>query len=1105
MKPRSLVSLSLALLIAAALNAAIGGTAGAASAPASAAATLNGPTISSIRLEGTNVAVTAQIPAGVNVVTLEGRTRLGAGGWIPRAVLHLDGTGGEVTFHAARSGNLEVLRVRAEATATLPASFYQGTKTFAGPAGASGAVGPPVYASAAGDSTRTVAPAPTDANRTVVESDIWKIANDTLYFFNQYRGLQIIDVTSPDKPVVRGTLELPAAGEQMYLLDNNYVVLLARDGCGWDANGPASMAMIVKVVGGVPSIAATLPIAGNIQESRLVGTALYVAAEVYRKSFLPTKPDGTTSETWEYGSTISAFDLADPSQPVARESLWSPGYGNVITATDRFLFVATQGTDLNNYWQSDLRIIDISAPNGTIKDLAKFSPQGRVADKFKMDLNGDVFTVISEKYDQRASRPNNSWVTKLETFSLTTPTDPKKLGELELGHGERLFATRFDNDRVYVVTFFVKDPLWVVDLTDPANPKLSGQLEVPGWSTYIQPLGDRLVTVGIDNSNSWRVAVSLFDVKDPTKPSLLSKVPLGENYSWSEVNSDEKALTVLPDAGLILVPYQGNTTNGYTSRVQLIDLGATSLTARGAIEHRLQPRRATVHGNRVLSISGRELITVDATDRDHPAVTSDTALSWSVDRLFVQGDYLLELSNGNSWNSEDPTLRVTLASQVDQELDAVNLGKFPVLGATLKSGRLYVAQGQVDTGIIYILDDKGNQVPVPDTNSPNLFLSIFDVSQLPKVTQLGQTSVVVPQLGWSPNLQPVWPKPEILVWSGGSGWPIWWGWGGGGIVPLAGIARDVASPSFARPWFWGGSGGRLLAFDVGNANAPQFKSNLDLGTNGWWSFSSTFATDGLAFLSHQTSEFLEGVLPPGQLPPPPAVVIDKETGQVITNQPIIGTWVQKYFLDVVDYSDAANPTQRKPVNIPGTLQGVSVGGALLYTTGYHYDPATFTTDNTEWLDASAYDGVSASLVDSHSLSPSWPHPVLVDGKNLFIGRPAETDKVKNLLEVWTLADTGKFVSVANPPLVVPSAAQNLAVFGDLLAVQISNDIQLYNKAAPSAMVFLGEGGPQGCLGYTLGNADGAVDRGLWLPLGDYGVARVGVNSATNSLPPAGSP
>ena len=152
--------------------------------------------------------------------------------------------------------------------------------------------------------------------------------------------------------------------------------------------------------------------------------------------------------------------------------------------------------------------------------------------------------------------------------------------------------------------------------------------------------------------------MSLFDVKDPAKPSLLSKVPLGDNYSWSEVNSDEKALTVLPDAGLILVPYQGNTTNGYASRVQLIDLGATSLTARGAIEHRLQPRRATVHGNRVLSISGRELITVDATDR--------TRLTLDVVEANAQGGVMelpageLRAAAGATWRKNDFEFRVEL-------------------------------------------------------------------------------------------------------------------------------------------------------------------------------------------------------------------------------------------------------------------------------------------------------------------------------------------------------------------------------------------------------------------------------------------------------------
>src|SRR5262249_55661580 len=150
----------------------------------------------------------------------------------------------------------------------------------------------------------------------------------------------------------------------------------------------------------------------------------------------------------------------------------------------------------------------------------------------------------------------------------------------------------------------------------------AGQLEVPGWSTYIEPLGSRLVAIGINDTNDWRVAVSLFDVHDPAKPALLSKVPLGVNYSWSEASYDEKAFAVLPDAGLILVPYQGYETNGYANRVQLIDLGSDSLTPRGTIEHSFQPRRATLQNDRIYSISGKQLLTVQASDRDHPEVRS---------------------------------------------------------------------------------------------------------------------------------------------------------------------------------------------------------------------------------------------------------------------------------------------------------------------------------------------------------------------------------------------------------------------------------------------------------------------------------------------------
>ena len=67
--------------------------------------------------------------------------------------------------------------------------------------------------------------------------------------------------------------------------------------------------------------------------------------------------------------------------------------------------------------------------------------------------------------------------------------------------------------------------------------------------------------------------------------------------------------------------------------MQLIDLDGNTITKRGAITQNLAARRATVHGGRILSISSQELLTVDATDRDHPNVVKTTELAWEADRV----------------------------------------------------------------------------------------------------------------------------------------------------------------------------------------------------------------------------------------------------------------------------------------------------------------------------------------------------------------------------------------------------------------------------------------------------------------------------------------
>jgi hypothetical protein len=1038
--------------------------------------------ITSIRLDAGEVVVSVAVPAGVKKVTLEARTRLGAGTWAPCAVERTDGSGKPVTFRLARSERVEMLRVRGDAQEALPASFYAGTNSFNGQASASGA--PPVGPVFDGRNLGGDESAPGEATREVVESDIWKIRGDTLYFFNQYRGLQVIDLSQPDAPVLRGTLELAAAGEQMYVLDDQYALLLARNGCGWAPEG-GSQALIVEV-SGQPRVVASVPIPGEVQESRLVGTALYVASQVYRRVEVPAKPDSNEPvEQWEWGSVVSSYDLANPTAPVARDTLWYPGWGNVIMATDRFLFVVNQGAD-NNWWQSDIQVVDISAPDGAMRLMSTVRPAGRVADKFKMNLAGDVFTVVSEYWGQSGDGATRR-VSALETFSLADPAAPTRLGQLEVGHGEGLYATRFDGDRVYIVTFLRIDPLWVVDLKEPTNPRLAGELQVPGWSTYIQPLGDRLVAIGIDNSNSWKVAVSLFDVRDPAAPGLLAKVPLGESSSWSEANADEKALTVLPAAGLILVPYGSWGTNGWANRVQLIDLGADTLAARGVIEHTFQPRRATVHGERIVSISGRELLIVNAADRDHPAVTADLELSWAVNRLVLAGDYLIEQSDGGYWNQPArPVLRVARAAAPDEVLSRLELAESPpVLGVTVRDGRLYLVQGMA--GGYVVAEPTAGEDTQPATNSPTLFLSVFDLGNLPELRLVGQAAAATDPLGWSSELKPLWPKPGLLVWSGNWSWRWWW-WGG--------IGFDLAVPGrMADGLFWpgwsGGGNGRLFAFDVTQPAAPNFVAETVLtGTNGWWSFSDPFVADGLVYLSHQASEYIEGATLPGQVRPAPTI-IENPDGTKVTNFPPVGIWVTKYYLDVVDYADPTTPTVRKPVNIPGTLTGLSHNGAMLYTVGPHWD-ADGNTDWTQYLDACAYDGVQAALVTSLKLPATWPHPLLIQGGAVLLGRADETGATGSL-ETWRLADTGQFLQAGAVKLSAP--AQYLAAFGNLLAVELSQEINLYDAGNPEALLSLGSGKFSGCYWPNLSSGDGALTQGLWLPLADYGVLAIPIATA----------
>lgn len=107
----------------------------------------------------------------------------------------------------------------------------------------------------------------------------------------------------------------------------------------------------------------------------------------------------------------------------------------------------------------------------------------------------------------------------------------------DMGKGEQIYAARFLGDRGYVVTFRQTDPFYVLDLSRPTSPRMTGELKIPGYSSYLHPLGDHLVLgVGRDES---QVKLSLFDVSDAAAPREVSVYMLDEY--WSEALDNHHA------------------------------------------------------------------------------------------------------------------------------------------------------------------------------------------------------------------------------------------------------------------------------------------------------------------------------------------------------------------------------------------------------------------------------------------------------------------------------------------------------------------------------------------------------------------------------------
>ncbi|MDO9262689.1 MAG: beta-propeller domain-containing protein, partial [Desulfosalsimonadaceae bacterium] len=131
----------------------------------------------------------------------------------------------------------------------------------------------------------------------------------------------------------------------------------------------------------------------------------------------------------------------------------------------------------------------------------------------------------------------------------------------DLAPGERLYSARFMGERGFLVTFVQVDPLFTLDLSDPAHPSVAGELKVPGYSTYLHPLNENyLLSVGQDTIvdgdivRNGGMQLSIYDITDFADPKLLHTAKIGDSGTYSEAMYNHKAITFWPEQNLLALP-----------------------------------------------------------------------------------------------------------------------------------------------------------------------------------------------------------------------------------------------------------------------------------------------------------------------------------------------------------------------------------------------------------------------------------------------------------------------------------------------------------------------------------------------------------------------
>lgn len=314
---------------------------------------------------------------------------------------------------------------------------------------------------------------------------------------------------------------------------------------------------------------------GNYISSRITGGQLYVATNEYiysdyckdYRDYVPCVAEGNSktqpialdsiyccespSDTGYL--IVSSIDVENGEKAVNSKALFGGGSdiycneNNMYVAMNKLVWKPVSSTE-----DSRCQIVKIKLGRESIDFVAVGEVNGNTHNQFSMDEKDGYLRVATTSVNSSGENVNNLYV---------LDENLEKIGEVtDFAENESIQAVRFIGDMAYVITYEQIDPLFVIDVSDPANPQIKGSVEISGFSSLLVPVDENtLLGIGYETEVSDAgittdgIKLALFDISNPESPKVLdSYVKSGAD---SDAQSNHHALIVNKTKGYYAIPY----------------------------------------------------------------------------------------------------------------------------------------------------------------------------------------------------------------------------------------------------------------------------------------------------------------------------------------------------------------------------------------------------------------------------------------------------------------------------------------------------------------------------------------------------------------------